>query len=103
MASIILITIGFIDYLVKWNKLTRVMFSSVVAGKKNEVFFPARKAQDVRWEVVNWKKCSSSPRVASVCQKTNLYLGQYWSHELVPVFNRVLYMLDDLIALTIFG
>ena len=42
------------------------------------------------------------PAVALKPEK-NLYLGQYWSHELVPVFNRVLYMLDDLIALTIFG
>jgi hypothetical protein len=34
-------TIGFIDYLVKWNKLTRVMFCSVVAGRKLD-FFPTR-------------------------------------------------------------
>jgi hypothetical protein len=55
MASIILITIGFIDYLVKLNKLTRVMFCSVVAGKKRGVFFPTRKAQGVRWEVIGRK------------------------------------------------
>ncbi len=54
MASIILITIGFIDYLVKWNKITRVMFCSMVAGKKLHVFFSAKIAQDVRWEVVPW-------------------------------------------------
>ncbi len=47
-------TIGLIDYLVKWNKLTRVMFCSVVAEKKLEFFFPPEKAQDVRWEVVAW-------------------------------------------------
>ena len=35
-----------------WNKLTRAMFCSVVAGKKNLMFFPARKAVDERWEVV---------------------------------------------------
>jgi hypothetical protein len=29
------------------------MFCSVVAGKKTWCFFPARKAQDVCWEVVN--------------------------------------------------
>jgi hypothetical protein len=34
------------------NKLTRAMFCSVVAGKKNLMFFPARKAVDERWEVV---------------------------------------------------
>ena len=45
-------TIKFIDYLVKWNKLTHVMFCSMVAGKKLDVFFSARKAQDVRWEEV---------------------------------------------------
>ncbi len=55
MALIILITIGFIDYLVKLNKLTHVMFCSVVAGKKSDVFFSARKAQDVRWEVIGRK------------------------------------------------
>jgi hypothetical protein len=36
------------------NKLTRAMFYSVVAGKKLDVFFSARKAVDVRWEVVLW-------------------------------------------------
>jgi hypothetical protein len=45
--------IEFIDFLVKWNKSTCVMFCSMAAGKTLDVFFfSTRKAQDVCWEVV---------------------------------------------------
>ncbi len=38
------------------SELTRVMFSMVVAGRRNLMFFfPAKKAVDERWEVVNWQ------------------------------------------------
>jgi hypothetical protein len=36
-------------------------------------------------------------------RKSNLYLGQFWSHELVRAFNFVLLILVDLITLNIFG
>jgi hypothetical protein len=47
MALIAMATIGFIDYLVKWNKLTRVMFCSVVAGKKLDFLFSRQKSPEV--------------------------------------------------------
>jgi hypothetical protein len=52
MATIALSAIGAIDYLGDRTILTRVMFCSVVAGKKILMFFPARKSIDDRREVV---------------------------------------------------
>jgi hypothetical protein len=49
MASIMLIVIGCIDYLAYGTIFTRVMFRPKI---KLDVFFPARKAADERWEVV---------------------------------------------------
>jgi hypothetical protein len=50
MASIAPIVIGCIDYLAYGTIFTRVMFRPKI---KLDVFFPARKAADERWEVVN--------------------------------------------------
>jgi hypothetical protein len=59
MASIAMSVMGFIDYLGYATISTCEMYSSVVVGQKYD-FFPARKAQDVCWEVVpgfkNWLK-----------------------------------------------
>jgi hypothetical protein len=49
MASIAPIVIGCIDYLAYGTIFTRVMFRLKI---KIDVFFPARKAADERWEVV---------------------------------------------------
>ncbi len=41
------------ESLALWSELTRVMFSMVVAGRRNLMFFfSAKKAVDERWEVV---------------------------------------------------
>ena len=50
MASIALSIIGCIDYLAYGTIFTRVMFRP---KKKVDVFIPARKAVDERWEVVS--------------------------------------------------
>ena len=50
MASIALSVIGCIDYLAYGTIFTRAMFRP---KKKLEVFIPARKAVDERWEVVH--------------------------------------------------
>jgi hypothetical protein len=49
MASIALRNIGSIDYLAYGSIFTRAMF---LPKKKGDVFFPARKAADERWGVV---------------------------------------------------
>ena len=49
MASIALSVVGCIDYLAYGTIFTRVMFRP---KKKVDVFIPARKAVDERWEVV---------------------------------------------------
>jgi hypothetical protein len=49
MSSIAPIFIGCIDYLAYGTIFTRVMFQPKI---KLDVFFPARKAADERWEVV---------------------------------------------------
>ena len=49
MASIALSVIRCIDYLAYGTIFTRAMF---LPKKKGDVFFPARKAADVRWGVV---------------------------------------------------
>ncbi len=51
MASIAPIVIGCIDYLAYGTIFTRVIFRPKI---KLDVFFPARKAADERWEVVWW-------------------------------------------------
>ena len=50
MASIALSVVGCIDYLAYGTIFTRAMFRP---KKKLEVFIPARKAVDERWEVVS--------------------------------------------------
>ncbi len=50
MASIAPILIGCIDYLAYGTIFTHVMFRPKI---KLDVFFPARKAADECWEVVN--------------------------------------------------
>jgi hypothetical protein len=53
MATIALIVIGVISLLVKWNKLTCEVFCWLAAGREHSMFFfPAKKAQNERWEVV---------------------------------------------------
>ncbi len=52
MASIASMAIRIDESLALRSKLTRAMFSSVAAGKRNLIFFPAKKAADERWEVV---------------------------------------------------
>ncbi len=58
MATIMTMAIRKNETLGLRNKLTHVLFCSVVAGKKLDVFFPARKAVDVRWEVVGGEWCN---------------------------------------------
>jgi hypothetical protein len=53
MASIALSVIGCIDYLAYGTIFTRAMFRP---KKKVDVFFPARKAADEPWEVVNSRR-----------------------------------------------
>ncbi len=49
MASIVPIVIGCINYLAYGSIFTRVMFRQKI---KLDIFFPARKAVDEHWEVV---------------------------------------------------
>jgi hypothetical protein len=56
MATRALMAIRINELLALRSELTRVMFSMVVAGRRNLMFFfPAKKAVDERWEVVNWQ------------------------------------------------
>jgi hypothetical protein len=52
MASIALSVIRCIDYLAYGTIFTRAMFRPKKKLKFFWIFFPARKAQDVRWEEV---------------------------------------------------
>jgi hypothetical protein len=57
MASIALTSIGCIGYLDIGSIFMRAVFLFVAAGEKKEFLFPAKKAQDVRWEEMDWQNC----------------------------------------------
>jgi hypothetical protein len=61
MASIALSVVGCIDYLAYGTIFTRAMF---LPKKKGDVFFPAKKAQDVRREEVMGNSLRGSPSEA---------------------------------------
>ncbi len=56
------------------------MFCSVVAGKKLDVFFSARKAVDVRWEVVGTQYAKIYPNRKAYIRRKLLLI--HWAQKI---------------------
>jgi hypothetical protein len=61
-----------------WSKLTCAMFSSMAAGKRNLMFFSAKKATDERWERLGGG--APNTLVPNFCKPSILF--QKWERQM---------------------
>jgi hypothetical protein len=79
MATRALMAIKINELLALRSELTRVMFSMVVAGRRNLMFFfSAKKAVDEHWEVVRWLQLYLFSLFSLLCQNVVCRFCSAW-------------------------